>query len=134
MKMHEMLETINDFTSIKIIQTNEEKAEIILEEYNNLHYTLLLDDIAIVEAVYIAYLTGIKVGIDGLFTAAELLQFRRAIKEDLEHLGSIYDKYFFKDEKRQFLKDEVNRQYLLDYITFINRTAGIKTIRLKNES
>jgi hypothetical protein len=129
MKMYELLEVINWYTEIETIEANEEKAKVYLKEYD-LNYTFLFDEIAILEALQIIHLIKINGGLRFL-GAGELMRFKRAVNEDLKQFGGIYQAYFFKDRKNEILKDEADKQYLLDYITFINRAAGIKQIRLK---
>ena len=54
-----------------------------------------------------------------LFSGSDLLELRTAIREDKNKLGGVYNSYFF--DERGLLKKEVDKRYLLDYITFINR-------------
>ena len=125
MDIRDMIEVLREDAEVEIKELNKKDALIFLPEYQ-IHYRLHIKDWYFVEAVKLintielekAKITPIGEDVK-LFSANDLLELRTAIREDANKLGGIYESYFF--DGKGFLKKEVDKRYLLDYITFINR-------------
>ena len=121
-----MIDIISDDAEVEVKEVNEKDALIFLSEYQ-IHYRLHINDWYFIEAVRLintieienASITSIGGEDVKLFSASDLLELRTAIREDANKLGCVYENYFF--DKDGFLKNGVDKRYLLDYITFINR-------------
>ena len=125
MNIRDMIEVLREDAEVEIKELNEKDALIFLPEYQ-IHYRLHIKDWYFVEAVTLINAIEIKkakiskIGEDvKLFSANDLLELRIAIREDINKIGGIYESYFFDEEGS--LKDGVDKRYLLDYITFIDR-------------
>ena len=122
-KLQENISILENFLEFELVEDKGEKAVIKFLDYN-LTYPLKADDEAFIIAVMIIYdfeINNLKESYERevpLFSGSDILDLKAAIQADEEHLGSIWGKYFYDDKKA--LKSQ-DKQYLLDYITFINR-------------
>ena len=124
MNIQELLEVIDGIAEVEVKELNEKEALIFLPEYQ-LHYRLHINDVYFVKALDILFTIEInnfksnfKKDIK-VFSADDLLEFRTALREDINKLGGVYESYFF--DENGIVKKEVDKRYLLDYVTFINR-------------
>ncbi len=121
-----LINIIRDDAEVEVKEVNEEDALLFLSEYQ-IHYRLHIKDWYFIEAIRLintieiehASITSIGGEDVKLFSTRDLLELRTAIREDVNKLGGVYESYFF--DRDGILKDEVNKRYLLDYITFIDR-------------
>ena len=128
MDLQKAIEFIKEVTQIKVKELSKDKAVIYLEAYN-LEYQLLPYDWYFSETLHIIedpktqhYLKNKSYEeYQSLFSSDELLNLRNAIREDVNKCGSLYERYFYQDEKT--LK-ELTKDYVLDYITFIERITN----------
>ena len=125
MNIKDMIEILREYTEVEVKEINEKDALIFLAEYQ-IHYRLHIRDWYFVEAIQLIHAIELEkakisnIGEDvKLFSGSDLLELRTAIREDENKLGGIYKSYFFN--YKGSLKDGVDKRYLLDYITFINR-------------
>ena len=125
MNIRNMIEILREDAEVEVKEVNKKDALIFLSEYQ-IHYRLHISDWYFVEAVRLINTIELekakisRIGEDvKLFSASDLLELRTAIREDENKLGGIYESYFF--DENGALKKDVNKRYLLDYITFINR-------------
>ncbi len=121
-----LINIIRDDAEVEVKEINKKDALLFLPEYQ-IHYRLHINDWYFIEAIRLintieienASITSIGGEDVKLFSASDLLELRTAIREDVNKLGGVYESYFF--DRDGILKDEVNKRYLLDYITFIDR-------------
>jgi hypothetical protein len=116
-----------------VLERDEKSAKIYLKEYD-FTYNLNFYDWYLVEALQIIFNAEVNHANKydfttediKIFSADDLLELRDAIREDHNHFGGIYRDYFYQTPEFEKLKDEVDKQYVLDYIRVINRAAGYK--------
>lgn len=133
MKLRELIEAVNNFTEIEVLERDEKSVKIYLKEYG-FTYNLNFYDWYLVEALQIIFNAEVNHANKydfttediKIFSADDLLELRDAIREDHNHFGGIYRDYFYQAPEFEELRDEVDKQYVLDYIRVINRAAGYK--------
>jgi hypothetical protein len=142
-EIEKMLKRVTNLASIEVKEKTEDRAVIFLEFYN-LTYKLKKDDWDFITALQIAYNIEISGNYDKfykkgylkdipVFSAYELLELRETIETDRELFKRLYMCYFYEDvECVEFKKEAFNKQYILDYITFINRLSFYRRIHPNN--
>jgi DNA-directed RNA polymerase subunit L len=131
MKLRELIEAVNNFTEIEVLERDKKSAKIYLKEYD-FTYNLNFYDWYLVEALQIIFNAEVNHANKydfttediKIFSANDLLELRDAIREDHNHFGGIYRDYFYQIPDFRTLKNKVNKQYVWDYIQFINRVSG----------
>ncbi|GAB6044827.1 hypothetical protein JCM11957_04250 [Caminibacter profundus] len=103
---------------------------IYLKEFD-LEYTLFKYDWYFIEALHILFLISIKdeyAKISDkyhLFSGYDLNKLTYAIREDYNHLGGIYSRYFFDPASNEkVLKDSIKKEDVYKYIEFINKATS----------
>jgi len=130
-KLSNLVEIIKDYTEVELIKSDERSVTIYLKEFD-LEYRLFDYDWYFVEALRIMFLISISDKYATfsddyhLFSGYDLVSLRDAIREDYNHLGSIYSGYFFEpfSENSEVLKDSIEREDIFKYIDFINKATS----------
>jgi hypothetical protein len=127
-----ILSIITDLASIEVIEKTEDEAVIFLEDYNR-RYKLKKDDWSFMDALNIIFNIEVNGNYNKFYdngnlediavvSPYELLELREAIETDKKLFSSLYQKYFYEDIKYMVVKDKAcNKDYMLDYINFIDR-------------
>jgi hypothetical protein len=125
----QILEMIDNLVSIEVIEKTEDEAVIFLELYN-LKYKLKKDDWSFVETLSIIsnietsdnyrkfYDNGNLEDI-AVVSSYELLGLNEAIKTDKKFFNNLYCSYFYGS--LNIKSKACNKDYMLDYINFIDR-------------
>lgn len=146
-EIEQMLNIITDLASIQVIEKKEDEAVIFLEAYN-LRYKLKKDDWSFVEALHLVFNIEVSGNYDKFYekgyledipvvSAYELLELKESIETDKKLFNNLYQRYFYEDIENMQLKEEgSNKQYILDYIAFIDRLLedDTKNIDISNLS
>jgi hypothetical protein len=131
-----ILSIITDLASIEVIEKTEDEAVIFLEDYNR-RYKLKKDDWSFMDTLNIIFNIEVNGNYNKFYdngnlediavvSPYELLELREAIETDKKLFSSLYQKYFYEDIKYMVVKDKAcNKNYVLDYINFIDRLVEI---------
>ena len=130
-KLSNLVEIINDYTEVELIKSDERSVTIYLKEFD-LEYRLFDYDWYFIEALRIMFLISISDKYAAfsddyhLFSGYDLVSLRDAIREDYNHLGGIYSRYFFEpfNEDSEVLKDSIKREDVFKYIDFIDKATS----------
>ncbi|GAB6045469.1 hypothetical protein JCM11957_10670 [Caminibacter profundus] len=124
-KLFNLVDIAKSYTEVEVIKADDRSVTIYLKEFD-LKYRLFDFDWYFIEALRIMFLISVKDGYAHftddyhLFSGYELHRLRDAIREDYNHLGGIYTRYFFDPENENSIKDIIEYRDVRAYCDFIN--------------